>query len=224
MMAMDRKHLIFGVVLLCSIVFGAGYKMAQGKEKIPVKTPGIVVNTAAGMPKKQQATITVHITGAVKKPGVYTLPEGARVIDGLRKAEPAGDADINMINLAEVVSDQDQIVVPDKGDPDITQPRNSGTGSSTRRSVTSGRTGVSQGSSGVSYGKSGVAQGTSGKININTAEAGELDKLPGVGPAIAQKIVEYRTQQGKFKKVSDLLNVPGIGEKKFSKLKEQIKV
>lgn len=143
--------------------------------------------------------IFVHVTGAVKSPGVYTLFEGQRVYEVLDLAEPLDDADVDLLNLAGVLYDQDKIYVPKKGEvlpgPDASSP--GGAGGSNR---------------------------PASPININTAGAKDLENLPGIGPAKAQAIVEFRTKQGPFSKKEDIKKVSGIGDATYSKIESLITV
>ena len=142
------------------------------------------------------AEVVVHVVGAVRSPGVYTLAAGSRVEDAIEAAggqnpDAAGDS----INLARVLQDGEQLVLP------------------TKAQVASGE---APGAGATAAGGGGVGGGTSGgKVNLNRATVAELDTLPGVGPATAQKIVDDRTKNGPFKKVEDLMRVTGIGAKKF---------
>lgn len=201
MYGIDRKQIIIAVVLLGAILFGTGYKAAQLKLGAEVKT--VVPVRAENKEKKENArNITVYVSGAVKKPGVYTFAEGARIIEGINKAQPSSDAAMEYINLAEPMSDGQQIAVP-------------------RKNEVAQNTGTQQ------IGTNGVLKGSisgTGKINLNTAGLEDLDSLPGIGPSTAQKIIEYRKTNGRFKSVSDLLNISGIGEKKLAKFKDKVTI
>lgn len=142
------------------------------------------------------ATINVYVSGAVKKPDVYALPLNSIVKDAIAAAGGATeDADLDRINLATRLADQMQVYVPRKGEAAPPPPP----GGSAPDAIT-------------------------GKININTASVEELDKLPGIGPAIAQAIIDYRTTNGPFKQIEDINIVKGIGDALFEKIKDQITV
>lgn len=160
-------------------------------------------SSAASTPESVAASIFVHIDGAVVAPGVYELTGSLpRVNDAVIAAGGlAGDADTSALNLAAVLSDGEKIHVPRRGE-----------------AIASG-----QASSGPASGSDGGAS-SSGVININTATAEELDSLPGIGPSTAAAIVEDRERNGPFASPEDLMRVSGIGEGKFSKLKDQIRV
>ncbi|MHB8512150.1 MAG: helix-hairpin-helix domain-containing protein [Actinomycetota bacterium] len=150
--------------------------------------------------------IFVQVAGAVLHPGVYQFDAGARVIDALQAAGgPTKNGDPNSINLARVLVDGERIYVPRIGEQPSLEPQAPPTDSS---------------SSGSKKGKAGP--GT--KVNINTASVNELETLPGIGPSLAQRIVDYRTQHGPFQTIDDLKKVHGIGPKKFDSLKDYITV
>jgi competence protein ComEA len=141
------------------------------------------------------ATINVYVSGAVRKPDVYALPLNSIVKDAVTAAGGAtAGADLDRINLAARLADQMQVYVPRQGETSPPPPNGSSPDSSTE------------------------------KININTASAEELDKLSGIGPAIANAIIDYRTKNGSFKKIEDINNVKGIGDALFEKIKDQITV
>jgi len=143
------------------------------------------------------APVRVYVSGAVATPGVYTLPPKSLVDDAIKTAGGAtADADLDRINLAQEVRDQQQIHVPRKGEaatPSAPEPGG------------------------------GAAPGGT-KININTATLAELDTLPKIGPVTAQYIIDYRAKNGPFKKIEDLKNVSGIGDATFEGLKDLVTV
>jgi competence protein ComEA len=134
-------------------------------------------------------------------PDVYELSCGSIVKDAIEAAGgPTGEADLNRINLARRVHDEEQIYVPQRGEesPPVSPP------------------------SGSSLSSPSSQEGD--KVNINTATAKELNTLPGIGPVKAQSIIDYRTTNGPFRSIEDLKNVSGIGDATFEKLKEKITV
>lgn len=163
----------------------------------------LVITTATPRPTTTPASIIVDVRGAVNKPGVYTLPLGSRVQDALILAgDVASNAETRTLNLARRLYDGEQIVVPVIGQVPPTVLPSSGRGNA--------------------VGTPTRIPGS--KININTAPLAELDTLPGIGPAIGQRIIDYRTQNGDFKKIDDLKNVRGIGDALFSQIKDSITV
>ncbi|NDB26850.1 MAG: ComEA family DNA-binding protein [Actinobacteria bacterium] len=151
-------------------------------------------------------TITVHVAGAVKNPGVYRLKYGARVNDGVIAAGGATSvANLDVINLATVLNEGEQIYVPKRGEKPHTI---------TNRPQLGGGAG----------GATGGSDGATQIININLASATELEQLPGVGPATAKAIVAYREKNGAFLRVDDLLKVRGIGPAKLSEIVPRARV
>lgn len=145
--------------------------------------------------------IVVHVAGAVFTPGVYRLPVGSRVTDAVNAAGGGlSTASLDSLNLARILADGEQVYVQ------------------TAEEVGSG------GSPAAGEGAAGTAAGTQsgGRVNINHASAAELEALPGIGPATAQKIVDDRAANGPFAAPEDLMRVPGIGEKKFESLRDYV--
>ncbi len=197
------------VAVMAAIVVAAALGAFRGgvvieRESAPISTLSITAATpsAASTPEPATDPVFVHIDGAVVAPGVYEMTGSLpRVNDAVMAAGGlAGDADTSALNLAAVLSDGEKIYVPRQGE------------------VVAG-----QASSGAASG-SDVGASSSGVININTATAEELDSLPGIGPSTAAAIVEDRERNGPFASPEDLMRVSGIGEGKFSKLKDQIRV
>ena len=149
--------------------------------------------------------IVVHITGEVKKEGVVYLEEGSRVVDAIKKAGgETKEADLSQVNLAYVLQDVQKIYIPNKNEK-ISAYTSENMGDNIEQNNTTTK-------------KEGA------KVNINTAGVEELDQLPGIGPAIAQRIIDYRNEHGEFKKVEDIQEVKGIGDAKFSEIKDSITV
>ncbi len=169
-------------------------------------------------------SLTVHITGAVRRPGVYSLPFDARVNDAIQRAAPLPNADVNALNLAAWAEDGSRIEVPFKiknqsqsvplarDEPLITVAPPPG--EKAVPSVAKGPHVVEKSAKNPSI-KATPAR----KININTASLDDLTLLPGIGPAFAERIIEYRKANGTFRSVDDLDEVKGIGEKKLEKLR-----
>lgn len=149
--------------------------------------------------EEKEEEIIVDVKGEVHKPGVYKAEAGERVIDIIERAGGLkGTAEEGAVNLAQRVTDEMVLYIPKKGE-NVEQIENM-------------MTAQSGGSS------------RDGKVNINKASSSELETLPGIGPAKAQAIIDYREQNGSFKVVEDLMSVSGIGEKTFEKLKDHITV
>jgi competence protein ComEA len=140
----------------------------------------------------------VHVTGAVRRPGVYRLPSWARLDLAVKRAGgPAKGADLEGVNLAAKVADGQQVVVP-------------------RR--------VAAGGAGPVAALPGSGEAPSAPISLNTATAEQLDQLEGVGPATVQKILEFRKEHGGFRSVDDLKQISGIGPKRFETLKDKVRM
>ena len=137
--------------------------------------------------------LVVDISGCVKTPGVYEIADGTRLHEVIELAGGlTKEADIDAINQAELVTDGQKILIPAKAEE-----YNSGN-------------------------KSQEMTTTSDKININTADSSSLQEIPGVGPATADKIIQYRDANGRFHSIEDIRNVSGIGDKTFEKMKDKI--
>lgn len=138
----------------------------------------------------------VYISGAVNSPGVIKIENDSRVKDVIEKAGGFKEnADLTNVNLAEKVEDEKKIYIPEIGEDDEKNGSNEEKEQTKKLSV-----------------------------NVNTANSSELQKLPGIGPSLADSIVEYRKQNGKFASIEDIKKVSGIGESKYNKIKEYIKV
>jgi competence protein ComEA len=142
----------------------------------------------------------VHVAGAVRRPGVYRMRDGDRIQDAVRRAGGARHgADLNAINLAAKVADGQQVVVPRRA-----------SGSATAATSTAAAGDPS----------AALQQ----PVSLNTATAEQLDTLDGVGPATAQKILDWRRQHGGFRSIDDLGEVPGIGPKKLAALRTKVQL
>ena len=155
---------------------------------------------------EEKELIIVHVTGEVKKPGVVKIEQGSRLEDIIKEAGGLTEkADITNVNLAYAVEDGTKIRIPSTDDEDnkdyITQ--DIGEGIVMQEENTNRKNSI---------------------ININVATEIELEELPGIGASIASRIVEYRNNKGKFKNIEDIKNVTGIGDNKFEKIKDLIKV
>lgn len=147
------------------------------------------------------AEVYVDVDGAVVRPGVYRLKDGARVSQAIDAAGGlTAEADVTGLNRASKITDGQKIYVPTVGE----QQAAAAVGGADSAAVASG------------------AGSSSGLVNINTASAAELQTLSGIGPSMAQSIIDERTQNGAFASVDDLMRVSGIGEKKLAKIKDCI--
>ena len=174
----------------------------------------------------QESLLTVHVCGAVRREGVYSLPAGSRIRDAVDAAGGfSGDADRSYLNLAMKIEDAWQIRVPTKEEAEALRLEQGRSGAGT--AVPGASPGLS-GTSGLQG--AGTAKDEAGtgnqeeKINLNTASKEQLMKIPGVGEAKAQRIIEYREQNGRFEAIEDLMKVPGIKDASFQKMKDYITV
>ena len=180
-----------------------------------------------------EATVRVHVAGAVNNPGVYTLPAQGRAVDAIAAASgAAADADLDRVNLAGALSDGVQIYVPHRGEtaaPAQIQP-NGGTANAGQGNAANGgaQNGASQGGTQPQPARTltpaGSAQKGSSPVNINTATAEELQTLPRIGPAMAQRIIAWREAHGGFRSVDELDAVPGIGPSMLENLRPLVTV
>ena len=180
-----------------------------------------------------EATVRVHVAGAVNNPGVYTLPAQGRTVDAIAAASgAAADADLDRVNLAGTLSDGVQIYVPHRGEtaaPAQIQPNggtaNAGQGNSANGAAQNGASqGGTQPQPARTLTASGSAQKGSSPVNINTATAEELQSLPRIGPAMAQRIIAWREAHGGFRSVDELDAVPGIGPSMLENLRPLVTV
>ncbi len=202
MSALSRGELAAVAVVVIVCLAGAGLWYTRSLPR-PVEVRSAFGSGPAPAPSgasvspSPSAALLVDVAGWVRDPGVYEFREGDRVIDALDAAGGARPgAGLDSLNLAAPLADGTQILVP----------RATG-------AVPSG--GVPGGSS---------SPGASSQVNINTASATELETLPGVGEVIAQRIVDYRTQNGPFASVDDLLDVSGIGDATLAEMRDMVTV
>lgn len=192
----DRRTLILGLAAILLLAAAVAFWRGGGDARPPASTTASSAadggaGGAAPVPADEEPVI-VHVTGEVVKPGVYEMPEGARVIDAIEEAggmTRAGNA--VALNLAALLADGEQVVVPSL--------------------APIAATGVGP-----------TATGTSGLVHLNSADLDALDALPGIGPTTAQRILDWRLQHGGFSAVEDLLEVPGIGPAKLEQLRDLV--
>ncbi len=195
-----------GVLVAVGLAFlGASSPPAQ--LTLPTAQPGSAPPDGAPeatVPATTPVTVTVHVAGQVRSPGVYAVPSGGRVADAVVAAGgTAAEADVEQLNLAARVSDGERVYVPKKGEsvPAVAGPAPA---------------------SAAGGGAKGGAP--AGPVDLNTATAEQLEALPGVGPATSKAILAYRSSHGRFRSVTELLEVPGIGPAKLEALRPLVKV
>ena len=191
------KSLVYVLVGLLTGFLLAGALMLV--TRLPAGKPVIL------QPPPTEAPLEVHVIGAVLRPGVYLFTEGSRVQDAITAAGGlTTDANVEGVNLAAKLEDGQQLNIPGGGGQASTLPQ----ATSAFRVLT------------------GVATATTSAdlININSATAAELETLPGIGPTLAQRIVDYRTQHGPFQIIEAIMNVSGIGPATFDQIQSLITV
>ena len=181
-----RIHIMGALVSLLILAGAVIYLRRPTPQPIEIVEP-------SPSPIPTPGQLAAYITGAVVNPGVYYLPEGSRAEEALQAAGgPTAEADLDRINLARRVHDEEQIYVPRIGEENLPVPSGDPSGGSL--------------------------------ININTASAAEMEALPGIGPTLAQRIIEYREDHGPFAAIEDVMNVHGVGEGLFSEIRDLITV
>lgn len=185
----SRRQAIVVCVLALVALVAAGKLLEARQPVVQKRVPVKLVGAASS----SRAQLLVDVSGAVRRPGVYGLPAGSRVNDALQKAGGAtGKADLSLINRAAALTDGQQVLVPEK---------------------------VSATSAAAAPSGSAATAAAAAPIHLNSATAEQLDELPGVGPATAERIIEYRNTNGPFKTVDELDSVSGIGPAKLAELR-----
>ena len=211
-------------------VQAVGAQQSPGAQSATQSTaqPGANPSASAQGGASGEATVRVHVAGAVNNPGVYTLPAQGRAVDAIAAASGAAvDADLDRVNLAGALSDGVQIYVPHRGEtaaPAQIQP-NGGTANAGQANAANGASqGGTQPQPARTLTPAGSAQKGSTPVNINTATAEELQTLPRIGPAMAQRIIAWREAHGGFRSVDELDAVPGIGPSMLENLRPLVTV
>jgi competence protein ComEA len=176
-------------VVLAVALAGLGWRVASRPASTQPPAP-----IAATITPREPTQMVVHVTGAVRRPGVYRVADGGRVQDAIREAGgPRATADLTSINLAAPLQDGQQVLVPAKV--------------------------VSVGGGGT---PAGAGVGSSGPVSLSTATVEQLDALDGIGPTLAARIVAWRDQHGGFASVDQLTDVPGIGQTRLDAIRAKL--
>jgi competence protein ComEA len=198
-----RQITLYGLAALVLAVLAIWY---AGREDVPVPATAPPAIKVQG--EKQAPALTVHVAGAVRRPGVYRMRAGSRVDQAVTRAGgPRRRADLGALNLAAEVEDGRQVLVPVRA-----------AGAPTAAAPTAGA------SSPAAAPAAGAppAAAAGAPVNLNTATPEQLDALDGIGPATAASILEYREAHGGFSSLEELDQVPGIGEARLASLREQV--
>ncbi len=198
--AVSRSTALVAASVLLLVLGLAGHRLARtGTATAPA--PEVVAPLEPVSAGPARATVVVHVVGAVRRPGLFQLREGARVADAVVRAGGATRrADLSALNLAAPLVDGVQVLVP-------------------RRVPTFGAAGSTEGALAA---PSATESGGGPKPSLSSATADELDELPGVGPVTAQKILDYRTEHGPFRSIDDLDVIPGIGPARIEQLRDLV--
>ena len=222
-----RALVLVALIVLAVIIWGVSQFSAAPRSEPVAQTSIAASDTAQGSgqvaesahPTPQPSSVTevrVHVAGAVNNPGVYTLPANGRAVDAIAAASgAAADADLDRVNLAGELTDGMQLYVPRRGETAAPAPIQPHTGTAQGASQGASQGGGSQPQRTLTpsggTGTTGTSAASQGSVNINTATAEQLQSLPRIGPAMAQRIITWREAHGGFRSVDELDAVPGIG-------------
>jgi len=249
-MNISRENLIIAVAIGTLVLVFAGYGINKTvtSNKIVVETGEAINKDSSGLTEQNKGKsggeskdIFIHVIGSVKNPGVVKIPAGSRIENALQASGGAKeDADLEMVNLAYKLEDGQQVYIPAKEKlpkTKTTEKKNAGTlvnnpAKSSQKPIPGVQTAQTSGAKTVSSSGGGVkadelvkaGDNKGSLININTAGLTELDSLQGIGPATAQKIIDYRNTSGGFKASEDIMKVKGIGKSKYEQIKNKITI
>lgn len=186
-----QRLALYVVTALVVLLIGWRMQSGGGGSPPPALPPAAGLGGAVHA-EQESPVVVVYVVGAVRRPGVYRLPNGARVLDAVNRARPAQGADLAGLNMAARLADGEQIVVPKAGQAGA-------------------------------VGAGGAAPGGGSDIvHLNSATQEELETLEGIGPSLAQRIIEYRTEHGGFRSLDELDEVSGIGPARLAALRGNV--
>ena len=190
---LSRRRILVAAGCVVLLLFLGSKLLARPQASVGLAPPAAApTETAAAAP----AELVVDVVGAVRRPGLYRLTQGARIADAVTRAGGAtAKADLALINLAAPLADGEQVIVPRRGAAALGAPAGAG---------------------------SAAGAPSGGPVHLSTATLEQLDSLPGIGPVTAQKILDYRQKHGAFTSVDGLDAVPGIGPARLDQLKDLV--
>lgn len=210
-MLKEIKSKIIFIIAILLVMIGIIYQMKKTNEEVvEIDYENVIVQDVQETEKKVNENTTeipkeyikIHITGQVRNSGIIELEKGARISDAIEKAGGLTEqANLDEVNLAYCLEDGQKLYIPSIAETEI-------------QYITE--------NNGESIIQETKVSGSSKIVNINKADVEDLETIPGIGPSMAEKIVNYRNENGNFKSIEDLKNVSGIGEKKFESMREYI--
>ena len=204
----NKKYIIIALLFIFLSIGIIIVKQFDTEEKESLELISIEEETEQdnkSIEEEEDYKIVVHITGEVEKEGIIEIKEGGRISDAIDAAGGlTKEADLERVNLAYELEDGQKIYIPNKNDKDIEE------------YVTEGVDDIVL--------PDELSNMGDGLININKADLEELQELDGIGEALAENIIAYRENNGKFKNIEDIKNVSGIGDSKYEKIKDSIKI
>jgi competence protein ComEA len=190
------------VAALLAAAVAGGFALRNRPQEVPlpvVEAAGVPLPGSSASAPAAGAEVVVAVSGKVRKPGLIRLPAGSRVDDAVRAAGgPAPGVDLGALNLARRLVDGEQVLVGIGPPPGAAPPAGAAA--------------------------AGGAGAAGALLDLNAASAADLDALPGIGPVLAQRIVDWRTEHGRFASVDQLREVTGIGEAKYEDLRAKVTV
>ena len=194
--------IVFCMCLFCACSSGEEVRLEESESALEdARLETTALSSSEASLSESQSTIFVHVCGKVNDPAVYEFENGARVVEAIEKAGGfMENAATDYLNLAKVLTDGEKIYVPDKEEALGLNPVNVDT----------------------AQGNVADAKDTNSNVNINTASKEELLSLKGIGDSRAEDIINYRTENGKFAAIEDIMKVPGIKQGAFNKIKDNI--
>ena len=236
----DARTRLALLIVCLACLLGSGFVLLAGRHAAPppvtisqappeaapvapptAPAPGKMLPGAPQAAPKPPSLLYVDVAGAVRRPSLYALPPGSRVMQAILAAGgPTGEADMDAVNLAKKVTDEEKVFVPRRGVPPLALAAGDVAAMSTSPAHAGARP-----AKGMQAGRGGKVTADSGEqVALNTATEADLQRLPGVGPSMAGRILAYRQSAGRFEKVEDLMQVTGIGPKKFAKIAPLVKL